>query len=57
MKITKQQQIVEIGFEITSQEDYDFLERILFKLGYRFYVEPINNFASLEDLECQCEGK
>lgn len=56
MKIGKTQ-IVEIGFEIKSQEEWDRLEGILDALGTPYYIEPPNKFASLEDLECQCEGK
>lgn len=50
-------QIIEIGFEIKSDEEYQFLEQLLTRIGIPYYVEPANKFVSLEDLECQCEGK
>lgn len=49
--------IIEIGFEINSQADYDFLENLLGRLNIPFYIEPPGNWVSLEDLECACEGK
>ena len=50
-------QIIEVGFEVRSQDEWDFLESFFSKIGIPFYVEPLNKFNSLEDLECQCEGK
>ena len=58
------QQIVEIGFKIENQEAWDFLESVLdvlanSKYDLAYYIEPKPKvpWASLEDLECQCEGK
>ena len=55
-------QIIEIAFDISSSENYEFLDQLLAILckadvlnGY--YVEPRNRFVSLEDCEAQCEGK
>ncbi len=53
--------ITEIAIDCTETE----LKLILKVLeGYAlcdnirgFYVEPSNHFVSLEDCECQCEGK
>ena len=52
-------QIIEIGFDIRSQEEYDFLDKLLAKCGFSYYIQPMRNppWASLEDLECACEGK
>lgn len=52
-------QIIEIGFDLRSQEEYDFLEKLLSKCGFSYYVQPSREppWASLEDLECACEGK
>lgn len=52
-------QIIEIGFDIKSAEEYEFLETLLSKLQIPFYVQPQRNppWVSLEDLECACEGK
>lgn len=50
-------QIVEIGFEIENDEDWNFLDELFRRLGIPHYVEPAGKFTSLEDLECQCEGK
>jgi hypothetical protein len=49
--------ILEIGLDIDSIEQVEELENWLRKRGIPFYVEPANRFNSLEDLECQCEGK
>ncbi len=49
--------ILEIGFDIENEEEQIKLENLLRTHGYAFYTEPPNNFCSLEDLECQCEGK
>lgn len=57
MPNSKTNQIIEIGFDIPSAEEYEFLEKLLVRCGFKFYVAPKNNYASLEDLECQCEGK
>ncbi len=58
-QLRKMIQIVEIGFEINSQEEYDFLDKLLAKCGFSYYVQPSREppWASLEDLECACEGK
>ncbi len=50
-------QIIEIGFEIRSHKEYQFLETLLCKLGIPFYVEPGSKFNSLADLACHCEGE
>lgn len=50
-------QIIEIGFEIESSEEWKFLEKLLYRIGIPFYVQPKSKFNSLEDLECQCEGE
>lgn len=53
------ERIIEIGFEIKSQEDYDFLELVLSITEIPFYIQPQRNppWTSLEDLEAACEGK
>jgi hypothetical protein len=50
-------QIIEIGFDIKNEKEYKFLEELISRLNIPFYIEPPNKFNSLEDLECQCEGK
>ncbi len=50
-------QIIEIGFEIKSAQEWEFLDYLLARINIPYYVEPTNKFNSLEDLECQCEGK
>jgi hypothetical protein len=50
--------IIEIAFDLTNREQaLEDLESLLARHSYNFYTEPANNFASLEDVECQCEGK
>jgi hypothetical protein len=49
--------IIEIGFEISSDKEEELLGETIARLNIPFYVEPPNRFNSLEDLECQCEGK
>ena len=49
--------IIEIGVDIQSEGQLHELEIAICKLGLPYYIEPNNNFNSLEDLECQCEGK
>lgn len=56
--------IIEIGFSVESQEAFDFLESILdllaggsYNLSYYIEPQPKVPWNSLEDLECQCEGK
>lgn len=51
--------IVEIGFDLADRDHaLEELEQLLMRNGYAFYTEPPDaRFVSLEDLECQCEGK
>ena len=49
--------IVEIGVEIKEEKDLRVVLDLLDLYKIPFYVEPEGRFASLEDLECQCEGK
>ncbi len=48
--------IIEIGLDIDERQMQE-LEIFLRACGMPYYVEPGNRFNSLEDLECQCEGK
>lgn len=50
-------QIIEIAFEIESQEDWDFLDSLLARIRISYYVEPSGHFKTLEEVEIQCEGK
>lgn len=50
-------QIIEIAFDVQSQDDYDFLEALLGRIGIAFYIEPRQHFKTLEEVEIQCEGK
>ncbi len=48
--------IIEIAFDLDHNSLYN-LEMFLLNGKYKFYIEPPNRFVSLEDVECQCEGK
>lgn len=49
--------IIEVGFKVINEKDILILEAKLAKIGYDFYIEPMRDWESLEDLECACEGK
>ena len=51
-----QTSIIEIGVEVTAAQ-LKGIETFLRLRKIPFYVEPPNRFISLEDLECDCEGK
>jgi len=48
--------IVELGLEVTSAQ-LNAVTTFLRSRQIPFYQEPPRPWASLEDLECQCEGK
>ncbi len=52
-------QIIEVGLEIEDQETFDFIESVFFRAGIPYYFQPPHDppWASIEDLECACEGK
>lgn len=51
-------QIIEIAFDVQSQEEFDFLELLLARIGIAHYYEPKRkDFKTLEDVEAACEGK
>lgn len=50
-------QIVEIAFELKDDTERAVLKNLLNDYGFKYYIEPPNKFVSLEDVECQCEGK
>jgi hypothetical protein len=52
----KGKSIIEIAFDI-DEFHMLLLEDFLKKHNIAYYIEPANNFVSLEDVECQCEGK
>ena len=61
---TDKSQIIEIGFEVKTQDAWDFLEKMLdllamskYEVSYYIEPQPKPPWASLEDLECNCEGK
>ena len=51
--------IIEIGFEINTQEDLNFLESLFNYMKIAYYIQPTRNppWTSLADLEAACEGK
>lgn len=50
-------QIVEIGLELTTEEELKVIEAFLDKMMVPYYIEPPCNWTSLADLEAACEDK
>jgi len=47
---------IELGLEVTPIQ-LEFVRQFLHSVQIPFYQEPPRPWASLEDLEYQCEGK
>lgn len=43
-------QLIEINLEIDSQEDFDFIEMLLTRLGKNYYIMPVKGFRDLKNL-------
>lgn len=48
--------IVEIAFDITENQ-LKILEKFVRSMDIPFYIEPLSNYQTLEELEADCEKK
>jgi hypothetical protein len=57
--IVRNSQIIQFYIEIESAHRYEFLEELLHKLGYAYYLPPARDKLpkTLEEIECLLEDK